>query len=52
MRILRPVVKPSPTRVPFLHAQSAGGGAVRPQVIRDNLIRDERVFLQQLSHQL
>jgi len=36
----------------LLDAEVAGGGAIRPQVVGDQSIGNEAVFLQQLSHEL
>ena len=49
MRILRPIVAPSPALVAFLDPEIAGGSSVRPQIIGDDSIGDEAVFLQQFS---
>ena len=51
MRILRPIVAPSTALVAFLDPEIAGGSAVRPQIIGDDSIGDECVFLQQFAHQ-
>ena len=51
MRILGPIVLPSTTLMMSLDPEIAGGGAIRPQVVRDHPIGNEAVFLQELAHQ-
>src|SRR5512139_3989775 len=52
MRVLRSIVLPPTTLMVLLHAEVASGGAIRPQVVSDQSIGNETVFLQQLSHEL
>ena len=51
MRILRSIVAPSPAHVAFPDPEIARGSAIRAQIIGDDLIGNERVFLQQFPHQ-
>ena len=51
MRILGPIVLPSPALMAAFNPEIAGRRAVRPQVVRDQPIRNERIFLQELAHQ-
>jgi hypothetical protein len=51
MRILGPIVLPSPALMQVFDAKIAGRCAVGPQIICDQPLRDEGVFLQQLPHQ-
>jgi hypothetical protein len=52
MRILDPIVPPPPALVPALDPEVTGSGAIGAQIIRDQSIRNEAVFLQKLAHQL
>src|SRR5512139_2171595 len=52
MRVLRSIVLPPTTLMVLLDAEVASGGAIRPQVVSDQSIGNESVFLQQLSHEL
>jgi hypothetical protein len=51
MRILSSIVLPPTALMAALDSEIAGRGAVRPQVIRDQSIGNEAVFLQKFSHQ-
>ena len=51
MRILRPIVAPSPALMAIRDPEFTGCGAIRPQVIRDEFVRHKAIFLQQLAHQ-
>src|SRR5260370_9730409 len=51
MRFLRSIVLPPTTLMVLLDPKFASGGAIRSQVIGDQLIGNETVFLQQLSHE-
>ena len=51
MRILGPIVLPSPALMAAFNPEIAGRRAVGPQVIRDQPIRNESIFLQELAHQ-
>src|SRR5216684_9240873 len=52
MRVLRAIVLPPTTLMVFLDAKFASGGAIRSQVVSDQSIGNETVFLQQLAHEL
>ena len=52
MRILDPIVPPPPALVPALDPEVTGSGAIGAQIIRDQSIRNEAVFLQKFTHQL
>ena len=52
MRVLRSIVLPPTTLMVLLDPKVAGGGSIRPQVVGDQSIGNETVFLQQLSHEL
>jgi len=51
MRILRSIVVPSATLVAFCDPKITGCSSIRAQVIRDELVWDKAIFLQQLAHQ-
>ena len=51
MRILRSIVAPSATLVAFCDSKMTGCGGIRSQLIRDELVWDKAIFLQQLAHQ-
>ena len=51
MRILGPIVFPSSALMPAFNPKIARRRAIRPQVVRDQPIRNERIFLQKLAHQ-
>src|ERR1019366_2080871 len=51
MRILRPVVSPSAGTMPMLDPKITRGGVVRSQVVRDQSLRQEAIFLQEFAHQ-
>jgi hypothetical protein len=51
MRILCAVVLPSTALMAALDSEIAGGGAIRPQVVGDQLIGYEAVFLEKFAHQ-
>src|ERR1700726_4625357 len=51
MRILRSIVAPSATLVAFCDSKMTGRGGIRSQLIRDELVWDKAIFLQQLAHQ-
>ena len=50
MRILRPIVSPSAGAMPMLDPEITRGGVVRSQIVRDQLLRQEAIFLQELAH--
>ena len=52
MRVLRSIVLPPTTLMVFLDPEFPGSGAIRPQVVGDQSIGNETVFLQQLAHEL
>ena len=51
MRVLGSVVAPSTALMAVLDPEIAGSSAIRPQVIGDQPIGNEAVFLQKLSHE-
>jgi hypothetical protein len=51
MRILDAIVFPSPALMAALDPQIADRCAVSPQVVRDQSLGDEGVFLEKLAHQ-
>ncbi len=51
MRILCPVVSPSAGAMPTLDPKITRRGVVRSQIARDQFLRQEAIFLQQLPHQ-
>ena len=51
MRILRSIVAPSTAFMAFGKSKLTGCSPIRPQVIRDELVWDKAIFLQQLAHQ-
>src|SRR5882762_1837198 len=52
MRVLRSIVLPSTTLMVFFDPEVTGSSAIRPQVVSDQSIGNETVFLQQLAHEL
>src|SRR5208282_5345009 len=52
MRILGPIVLPSPALMQVFDAEIASRSAVGPQVVCDQSLRNEGVFLQKLPHQI
>ena len=51
MRILRSIVAPSTALMAFCDSKLTGCSPIRAQVIRDELVWDKAIFLQQLAHQ-
>ena len=51
MRILRSIVLPSSALMQVLDAEIASRSAIGPQVVRDQSLGSEGVFLQKLAHQ-
>ena len=51
MRILGSVVAPSAALMAACDSEIMGCGSIRPQLIRDELIRDKAIFLQKVAHQ-
>ena len=51
MRILGSVVAPSTALMAFCDSKIIGCGSIRPQLIRDELVWDKAILLQQLAHQ-
>jgi hypothetical protein len=51
MRILGAVVLPSTALMAAFDPKIVGGGAIRPQVVRDQPIGNEAIFLQKFPHQ-
>src|SRR5260370_2655713 len=52
MRVLRSIVLPPTTLMVLLDAEVASRGAIRSQVVSDQSIGHETVFLKQLAHEL
>ena len=52
MRVLRSIVLPPTTLMVFLDPEVTGSSAIRPQVVSDQSIGNETVFLRQLAHEL
>jgi hypothetical protein len=50
VRIPSAIVLPPTTLMTALDPEIEGGGAIRPQIIRDHSIGNEAVFLQKLAH--
>src|ERR1700720_2473445 len=51
MRILRSIVAPSTAFMAVCDSKITGCSPIRAQVIRDELVGDKAIFLQQLAHQ-
>src|ERR1017187_2237743 len=51
MRILRSIVAPSTAFMAFSESKLTGCSPIRSEVIRDELVGDKAIFLQQLAHQ-
>ena len=51
MRILGSIVKPSTAFMAFCDSKVIRCSPIRAQVIRDELVWDKAIFLQQLAHQ-
>ena len=51
MRILRSIVAPSTAFMTFCDPKMTGCSSIRSEIIRDELVWDKAVFLQQLAHQ-
>jgi len=52
MRILRSIVAPSTAFMTFCDPKMTGCSSIRSEIIRDELVWDKAIFLQQLAHQL
>src|SRR5258708_24960095 len=52
MRVLRSIVLPPTTLMVFLDPEVTGSSAIRPQVVSDQSIGNEAVFLKQFAHEL
>src|SRR5260370_2965780 len=52
MRVLHSIVLPPTTLMVLVDPEVACGGAIRPQVVSDQSIGNEAVFLEQLSYEL
>ena len=50
MRILRPVVSPSAGAMPMRDPKITRRGVVKSQIVRDQILRREAYFLQELAH--
>ena len=51
MRILGSVVAPSTTLMSPCDSKITGSGSIRPQIVRDQLVWDKAILLQQLAHE-
>src|SRR5580700_653124 len=51
MRILGSIVAPSTTLVSSCYSKITGSGSMRPQIVRDQLVWDKSILLQQLAHE-
>jgi hypothetical protein len=51
MRILRSIVAPSTAFMTFCDPKMTGCSSIRSEIIRDELVWDKAIFLQQLAHQ-
>src|SRR5580693_6089438 len=51
MRILGSVVAPSTTLMSSCDSKITGSGCIRPQIVRDQLVWDKSILLQQLAHE-
>jgi hypothetical protein len=52
MRILGSVVAPSTTLMSSCDSKITGSGSIRPQIVRDQLVWDKSILLQQLAHEV
>jgi hypothetical protein len=52
MRVLHSIILPPTALMVLLDPEVASSGAIRPQVVGDQSMGNETVFLQQLSHEL
>ena len=51
LRILGSIVAPSTTLMSSCDSKITGSGSVRPQIVRDQLVWDKSILLQQLAHE-
>ena len=51
MRILSSIVAPSTTFMSSCDSKITGSGSIRPQIVRDQLVWDKSILLQQLAHE-
>ena len=51
MRILGSIVAPSTTLMSSCNSKITGSGSIRPQIVRDQLVWDQSILLQQLAHE-
>jgi hypothetical protein len=51
MLILRSIVAPSTAFMTFCDPKMTGCSSIRSEIIRDELVWDKAIFLQQLAHQ-
>ncbi len=52
MRILGSIVAPSTTPMSSCDSKITGGGSIRPQIVRDQLVWDKSILLQKLAHEV
>ena len=52
MRILGSIVAPSTTLMSSCDSKITGSGSIRPQIVRDQLVWDKSILLQQLAHEV
>ena len=51
MRILGSIVAPSTALMSSCDSKITGSGSIRPQIVRDQLVWDKSILLQQLAHE-
>ena len=51
MRILGSIVSPSTTLMSSCDSKITGGGSIRSQIVRDQLVWDKAILLQELAHE-
>jgi len=52
MRILGSIVAPLTTLMSSCDSKITGSGSIRPQIVRDQLVWDKSILLQQLAHEV
>src|SRR6202011_2694867 len=52
MRILGSIVAPSTTLMSSCDSKITGSGSIRPQIVRDQLVWDKSILLQELAHEV
>jgi hypothetical protein len=51
MRILGSIVAPSTTLMSSCDSEITGSGSIRSQIVRDKLVWDKAILLQELAHE-